>query len=154
MRFAGSEAAVDALGVYSGYDPSALSQAEQRSRSMQRQYKTAAEALVEETGILNEAELEAAKLGVAAKMAQVPGMGEVIGTSILEGLGNAAGPIAKGLKGTGYGGTGSTGTTNTVRVGDTGKYGDAFVDPMESFRKLGYTDSQIDMNTGSSLIRR
>ena len=54
----------------------------------------------------------------------------------------------------GYGGTGSTGTKNTVRVGDTGKYGDAFVDPMESFRKLGYTDSQIDMNTGSSLIRR
>ena len=141
MRFAGSKAAVDALGVYSGYDPSALSQAEQRSRSMQRQYKTVAEALVEETGILNEAKLEAARLGVAAEMAQVPGMGEVIGTSILEGLGNSAGPIAKGLKGLGK----SPGIGKGPEFGEVGTTG-------SDMAAFGYTPQQDkDFHSGKGI---
>ena len=147
MRFAGSKPAIAAMGVYSDYDPDALGKVGQRSRSLQRQNVIAGEALADETRISNEGRLEAARLGIAADQAQVPGMGEVIGTSLLSGLSKFAGPIASGMKS--YGGTGSTGTGATVGIGDTGKYGDAFVDPMESFRNLGYTDSQIDMNFAS-----
>lgn len=58
-------------------------------------------------------------------------------------IGGAA--IKSGLNSNSYGGTGDVGTKDTVRIGDTGKYGDKFVDPRESFTKLGY---KVDPESG------
>ena len=101
MRFAGSSPAVAAMGVVSGYNPGAIGSQAMKGRSVQRQAGIKGDAFVAETSILNEGRLAAAEAGIAAEEAQVPGMGETIGMSVLQGLGNFAGPIASGLKGPG-----------------------------------------------------
>ena len=97
MRFAGSNPAIQAMGVVSGYNPNAISNVGQQGRSLQTQASIKGQTLVDETSILNEGRLEAAKYGIQANEAQVPGLGETIGMSVLDGLGNFAGPIASGL---------------------------------------------------------
>ena len=137
MQFAGSNPAIQALSGYSGFDPSKLGKTGQRSRSMQRQNVIKGEAFVDETKITNEGRLEAAKSGIAAEMAQIPGMGEVIGMSVLEGLGNFAGPIASGMGGgiSSYDqipAAGMKGLEPNSYIGTGGKYG--------SFQPGSYTD--------------
>ena len=66
-------------------------------------------------------------------------------------LGTAAGLLSSGISvfgnlGKTYSGTGSTGGPGeTFKMGDTSKYGDVVQNPMDSFKELGYSPSQIGM---------
>ena len=127
MQYAGSNPALQAMGLVSGYDPGKIVGMAQKGRSTQRQTATQSEAMFRENALLNEGRLEAAKLGIAANEAAVPSTGEVIGSSLLSGLSGFAGPIASGLGGSGIG-TGA----------DFGQVGTSGSD-MASF---GYTPAQ------------
>ena len=103
-----------------------------------------------------DARIAAAKKGLASAQNAASGTVQnafvgALGSAVSGGLqgGFSEGGIFNRGTGNSYGGLGSVGTGETVRVGDTGTYGNSFTDPMESFRKLGYTDNQVDMSFAS-----
>jgi len=94
------------------------------------------------------ARIDAAKRGLASAQQQASGITSQgflnAGMSVLSG-GLQGGFKPGGIfnRGNSYGGMGSTGTGDFVKIGDTGKYGTPFQDPMDSFSKLGYSRDQI-----------
>ena len=84
-----------------------------------------------------------------ARDAEAFGMAQQADAQLFGSIAGAVGTIGSAAIKSGlnsYGGTGSTGTGDTVRIGDTGTYGDKFVDPRESITKLGY---KLDPKTGN-----
>ena len=102
MRFAGSAPAVEAMGLFSGFDPSALGSQAQKGRSLQKQTAMQAESMTEAAKLEAEAMIESAKLGAAATRSagQAAGNASMV-SGIASGISSFAGPIASGLKGPG-----------------------------------------------------
>ena len=104
MRFAGSTPAVEAMGLFSGYNPGQIGSVAQKGRSMQNQTATRAEAAVKSTENEAEAMIESAKVGAAATRAQGAAAGQAsLVSGIASAVGSFAGPIASGMSsGGGY----------------------------------------------------
>lgn len=94
MRFAGSQGALDAMGIYSGYDPGGISGEAMFGRSRQRSAAMDAEAAVLGTELLADAKVQAAKYGADATRAQGEAAGQA---SLFSGIASGVGSLAGGL---------------------------------------------------------
>ena len=65
MRFAASSPAVEAYGLYSGFEPGALGEAASLGRSLQKRTNMAAESAVRGTELEADAMVKAAKYGLS-----------------------------------------------------------------------------------------
>ena len=117
MRFAGSPGAIQAMGVYSGYDPGAISSKALLGRSNQRQNTALAEASILSNRYANEALVEEAEIMGKAQLDQVPGMGETMLQAGLQALPGAIGGMSFG------GGAGATPQAGSLGLKVPGSYG-------------------------------
>ena len=97
MRFAGSPGALDAMGIYSGYDPGGIGDESMFGRSRQRSMAMDADAALRGTELMNEAKLEATEITGQSKVDQVPGIGQQALTGFIKGaVGGLPGMIGGG----------------------------------------------------------
>lgn len=104
MRFAGSTPAVEAMGLFSGYDPGMIGSIAQKGRSLQKQTDMKAEAAIKSTENEAQAMIDAAEYGASATRAQgqAAGMSSMV-SGIASGISAFAGPIASGMNSGGGG---------------------------------------------------
>ena len=117
MRFAGSPGAIEAMGIYSGYNPGDISAQAALGRSNQRQNTAAAEAAILSNRYANEALIEKAEIMGQSQLDQVPGMGETMLQAGLQALPGAIGGMSFG------GGAGATPQAGSLSPKVPGSYG-------------------------------
>ena len=103
MRFAASSPAVEAYGLYSGFEPVAVGRAALLGRNLQKRTNMAAESAVKGTQLETDAMVEAAEYGADATVAQGAAAGQA---SMMSGLSSGISSIAGAIPG--IGGTASS----------------------------------------------